>query len=636
MIRGLKRLGYTAVMHADLEKLEKTGKITSSLAKKLDQLSPGRYCHHKEWGTGKVVKWSLPKKALMIDFEAKPKHVMALDLAFKSLTLLTENHFLVQRYEKLESLKKMSKDNPVELIRVTLEGNNNQLKPEELEKNLKGSVIPAKDWKQWWDNVRAKLYSEVEFSMPTRKGEFIRLRREKISYSQAVIDDYGNHRDLKDKVRVVDSAKMDNMLQDVEGCLTLVKLLDHDVRIAGSAALQQGLELAVIRDNIIEALSHKIGGDNDNVRSAEIASKPLAELLQENQAALPEVIGSIAAVHQKNIYNRFPVAFGANWMEEALRVFDKGGTRAVGEVAKFIKEQKQSKLLLEHLHQEVINQTLQADGLIWICRNRTGEAKKIFGLEVGFAILALIDQDYMNDGPTRAQRLKNLVMEDGDLVRDFIKGVALGEVRQFAKTLYGSAAFPELDRKALVARMMSIYPELQDIILKSTDNDEVRGRRQTLFVSWESLNKRKEEYEELVNVKIPQNKHNKSVFRAEGDLRENAGYQDAKEVERVLNRRRAELEHDLEVAQGTDFKGADTSVVSMGTIVSLQPESGDPVDYTILGAWDSDPERHVVSYLSQAGAQLIGHKVGDEVAFVPINEERKRKFTVLGIKAVNP
>ena len=142
------------------------------------------------------------------------------------------------------------------------------------------------------------------------------------------------------------------------------------------------------------------------------------------------------------------------------------------------------------------------------------------------------------------------------------------------------------------------------------------------------------ELEELVNVKIPENLHNKKISRAEGDLRENGGYQDAKEVEKVLNRRRAELEHALSLARGTDFTVTDTSRAAMGTKVTLQPlGGGDLVIYTILGAWDTNPEKHIVSYLSQVGKELTGKKVGDQVKIVPMDGDKKKVFTITAIEA---
>lgn len=48
----------------------------------------------------------------------------------------------------------------------------------------------------------------------------------------------------------------------------------------------------------------------------------------------------------------------------------------------------------------------------------------------------------------------------------------------------------------------------------------------------------------------------------------------------------------------------------MGTAVTFTTEGGQEVVYTILGAWDSDPENRIVAYSSKLGARLLGHKVG--------------------------
>ena len=35
--------------------------------------------------------------------------------------------------------------------------------------------------------------------------------------------------------------------------------------------------------------------------------------------------------------------------------------------------------------------------------------------------------------------------------------------------------------------------------------------------------------------------------------------------------------------------------------------------YTILGAWDGDPDRHIISYQTAIGQALLGHKTGETV-----------------------
>ena len=612
-------------MHADLEKLLSLGKITPSLAEKLDRIAPGRYCFHASWGAGKVISWNLPAKKLVIDFEENPEHEVALEFAPRILEFISDDHFLAKRYEDTESLINLSVDDPVELVRVTLQGYGNSLTPEKLEAALKGTVIAADKWKNWWDKVRAMLRSNVQFMMPTRKGERITLRANILSRAQAALEDYNKAADLKAKVRVLDGIKMEAVMAEPDAVNALIRAVDADVR-NGSLALQQVLELAVLRDDLIASLK--------NTEAAKEAY-PLRSIVEANigdVGRFAEVLNSMPAVRQKRVYATLPAIFGEDWPQKALELFDAGGARAVGEIAKFLIEEGQDKVLVKHLKHELLRQTLPAESLIWICRQRHDASKPLFGLPVGIAMLSLIEQDHMDGGPNRMLRLKNLFMEDKSIIQEMIKGQDVAEVRQFAKMLYNTSAFSEQDRGALMARIISVFPDLHAIVLDAlVDNSD---KPEPIFVSWESLEARKKELEELVNVKIPENLHNKKISRAEGDLRENGGYQDAKEVEKVLNRRRAELEHALALARGTDFAVTDTSRAAMGTKVILQPlNGGEPVVYTILGAWDTNPEKHIVSYLSQVGKELTGKSVGDQVKIVPMDGDKKKVYTITKIEA---
>ena len=102
----------------------------------------------------------------------------------------------------------------------------------------------------------------------------------------------------------------------------------------------------------------------------------------------------------------------------------------------------------------------------------------------------------------------------------------------------------------------------------------------------------------------------------------------------IRDSRRSELEQALALARGTDFAVTDTSKAAMGMKVTLQPlAGGDAVVYTILGAWDTNPEKHIVSYLSQVGKELTGRSVGDQVKIVPMDGDKKKVFTITKIEA---
>ncbi len=613
-------------MHDDLAKLLSLGKINTELAETLDQISPGSYCYHNSWGTGKVKSWSLPAKKIVVDFENKSDHEVALGAALQILTFLSEEHFLVKRYENLDTLVVQAKVDPIGLIRDMLTAYGNSMKPEEIEAVLKGTVVGDAFWKNWWDKVRSELRSKVEFMMPTKKGEKITLREGDISYTQAGLEDYQATRDLKAKIRILDGLKTDKLAANAQLLLKLVEAIDEDVRNGGSVALQQVLELAVLRDDYIAAL---------NVPELAQEVYPLSELVKDayeaNDERFAEVVNLMPASRQKSIYEVLKTLNGDAWVKVMLHLLNLAGARATGEVAKFIVENGHSKELINHLKQGLRRQTLSPETLIWMCRQRNEVVKPAFSMGVGIAMMSLIEQDHTDGGPRKMLRLRNMIMDDKTLIDDMIGKEDLSEVRQFAKVIYNAAAFTEQERGALMARMIKLFPALHEIVLSSVS--KVSKKQDPLYVSWASLDARKKELDELVNVKIPENLHNKKISRAEGDLRENGGYQDAKEVEKVLNRRRKELEQALASARGTDFEITDTEKVVMGTKVTLEAQDGTVSEYTILGAWDTNPEKHIVSYLSQLAKQLLGRKVGDQVKFVPMDGDKKQTFTILKIEA---
>jgi transcription elongation factor GreA len=122
------------------------------------------------------------------------------------------------------------------------------------------------------------------------------------------------------------------------------------------------------------------------------------------------------------------------------------------------------------------------------------------------------------------------------------------------------------------------------------------------------------EYEAIVSRKIPENSKAIAAAREHGDLKENSEYKMAKQDQQVLMAQKTNLERDLGRARVTDFSEATRDLVSAGTVVELKnAATGALTTYTILGAWDGDPDNHVISYKTALGAALMGKRPGDSV-----------------------
>jgi transcription elongation GreA/GreB family factor len=84
----------------------------------------------------------------------------------------------------------------------------------------------------------------------------------------------------------------------------------------------------------------------------------------------------------------------------------------------------------------------------------------------------------------------------------------------------------------------------------------------------------------------------------------------------------------LNNARGTNFENVDTSLVSIGSVVTLDPADGGHAEtYSILGAWDGVPEKGWVSYQAVIGRALLGKKVGDTLDLPADKGTRSMKIT---------
>jgi transcription elongation GreA/GreB family factor len=69
-------------------------------------------------------------------------------------------------------------------------------------------------------------------------------------------------------------------------------------------------------------------------------------------------------------------------------------------------------------------------------------------------------------------------------------------------------------------------------------------------------------------------------------------------------------------ARGTDFSNSRTDVAGIGTVVTATDlEANQAEVFTVLGAWDFDAEKGIISYLTPVGQSLMNRKVGEVVEF---------------------
>lgn len=99
-----------------------------------------------------------------------------------------------------------------------------------------------------------------------------------------------------------------------------------------------------------------------------------------------------------------------------------------------------------------------------------------------------------------------------------------------------------------------------------------------------------------------------------GDLSENSEYDAAKEEQSQNESRINEIRQILATAKVVEHTSGELSV-SIGTNVELIDKDGKSIVFTIVGTTETDSLSHKISNESPAGAELIGHVVGDAISF---------------------
>lgn len=610
-------------MNSEVQKLVLAGKISATDGEKLSNLEPGTYCFHKSWGVGKVAEWDFLGDRIIMNFEGKPGHPLKLSFAVTSLEILPETHILARRLSDLPGLQKMAKDQPAELVEEALKWSGGRMSLDQLDAILKGRIVSEGEYKKWWDGAKRALKALRHIVVPSKRVDPLILRDQTEKPGAGLVANFLKARDMKGKLAALAAIAKDiDLFENAkEEIVPVLQNISETVARAFRLQLKESLQLLLCRDDLIEG-----------IKDAELptGSLKISDIVREERPRIPDAISALPVGHLGRLYRSFPAAFpDRQWVQEILNHLTRTGGRAVSEIATVLDDNDELDVLAEFLKKAVRNRVLSTDLIIWLVKERTGLATSVFDIDLGHAILGALEDDLVKGGSKKTGRLQDIVSSDRDLISQLVADADEDEVRLFAKRLLSSNYFDELTRRSLMARIIKARPEMEELMAEGA----VARQDEALIVSWASLEKKKEELEDIINVKIPQNKKDIQIAREYGDLRENFEYKSAKQQQAVLLRMQAKYERELRHARGTDFADSPSDKVGIGTIVEIQDLVDDSRDtYTILGAWDGDVEKNIIAYLSETAKALIGKKPGDEVEVPTETQSVNRKVKIVSVK----
>jgi len=606
-------------MREEFEKLVATGKLGRQHVEALVLLTKSGYCLHRSWGFGKITTVDTVFARFSIDFQNKPGHTMDLGFAAESLKPIDPNHILARKAADLESLRQMAALHHLDLIKLVLQSYSGRATLDQIQQVLVPEVI-ADDWKKWWETARRELKKDGHFQVPVKKSDPIVYQTQEVSLDNRLLAEFRAVKGLKAKVNsATEALKSFADVKDKQVLASeMIAALNADI------ATHQRTQPAVALEGVFT---------RDDLRAEAALPSQEGELMAssiwgQDNIRFGQILEQIPASKHRRVLQSFKEANPALWHEIVLAALNNMPAKLCTECANLLIPEGKLEQLKELLARVISQHQASSELLLWLAKERSDSFADILGPEVFRAMLTAMERDQFNE--KRSNRLRDYIIDDQELLVELIGSADLEVIKDLTRALQLSPCFDDMDKRSLLARIVKSYPAVQALISGDQSKQE-----SPLLVSWESLERRKNEYHELVQKKIPANSKEIAIARSYGDLRENHEYKAAKEMQKILMRRKGELEYQLVCARGTDFANPRTDVVSVGTRVKVTNLADQHEEkFTISGAWDGDPEKGNISYLSPVGQALLNHKVGEEVD-LELDGARKH-FRIDGIEACPP
>jgi transcription elongation GreA/GreB family factor len=468
--------------------------------------------------------------------------------------------------------------------------------------NTLRDIIGEGALKAWWSRAKKLIESDPRIAQPETRTGYYALREQPLEQADELVEGVLLSKQVGKKIQCAEKLLSAKVLENQRDKMVLILEELEKLCLASGTGHGERLQLLWLCEDFAASLEIPLPEEISLVRLLQAADN------------LTEVANSLSHSQLNRLFRRLQQVQAETYFATCIALLRNGSARTIGAAVDFLVASGFGDEVRQTLRQWLRDNNLRITLVDWILRSRHSE-KYVSLLEplIGHPLLRLalisIDQEALKRSNNRKIALAETIAADQRLVEETLAGQPPELVRDLAHMVLRNQGFDPLTKKSIVARFIRLSPDLQNLL------EEGSGGREdgTLKVSPESLEAVRSEYETLIHQKIPANKRAVEIAREQGDLRENSEYKMARQDQDMLLARKGQIEKDLARVRVIDFDAVGSDVVSIGSVVSLIDGKNRRESYAILGAWDSDPDHHILAYLTPMGRALLGKKIGETV-----------------------
>jgi transcription elongation factor GreA len=558
--------------------------------------------HTAGWGVGEIVDFSFLREQVTIEFEhlGGCKRDISFKNAFRSLIPLQADHFYVLRFTDPEKLSTEAKEDPVKLITRILRDVGPQT-TNEVKDLLADYVIDSASYSKWWQFARSRMKKDEHIEFPSSAKEPIRLRQEKITFSERLEKALQGKEEFNDVFTTVymtvrdapESAKKElspKILEKVRELLTAEKMKDADrlqVYFFVENYIDSSLYASAIKDIVL--------GLTDVLKTCEHI--PIVAF----RKSLLQSVRSLRKDWEK--------IFAA-----ALLAVEPGQIKDY--LLKELLASSSTALVEDAVRQLLEHPIMHPEAFLWYFQKVEARDAPLMNTREfyekffeAFLILLHALERKKNEKELVKKMCSILTASRFSVVRELLKETSTVYAKEFLLLASKCHSLTAHDQKILQSLVSVVHgKEFEEKASEDTST--------TIWTTEEGYRKAQERILQIGTVEVVENAREIEVARALGDLRENAEYKAALEKRSRLQSELRQLSEQFTQARIITAHDISTDCVGVGSKVTLKKETGKEASYIILGQWDADPEKNIISLQSKIAQNLVGKKRGNSFEFM--------------------
>lgn len=576
----------------------------------LSHLAKGKSVFHTGgWGTGEICDISLIREELTLEFEnvIGKKH-MSFHKAINNLLPLADNHFLARRFGDPDKLEKEAKEDPAELMKLLLK----DLGPKnasEIKDELYDLVIPPEDWARWWQNARLKIKKDTMIESPNNLKKPFKIRKKELSHEESL------YKALEAKPNI------DEIIQMIYSFLKSFPetLKNHEFRSSLETKLKEVIENEDPSNSQKLELAFLIEDLSSN------KEYPLLKELVKNTKTFKEDLKQINIISLKKRALILARKERDDWEPIFLEELFNIDQNIIRDYLLLELSTVKNKNQLEEKIKDLLYQPITYPQVfVWYFKKiieQDNKSKLPFSNELGknkFFEGFLILLDHISNKVECHELVKKMIKlithDKFKLVRDRMATSSEEEVKEYMLLASKCRVLSDHDIKIFNALAEVVYPSLK-IADTASENEHI------IWTTQEGYEKAKNRIQQIATVETLENAKEIEEARSHGDLRENAEYKAALEKRSRLQGELKFISDQLNQARILNPRDINLNKVGIGSIVNCVDSKGQKTSFTLLGPWDANPEKNIISFQSKLAQSMTDLAVGDSFNFQ--NDEYK-------------